>query len=82
MHLIHSEVCDIYSNPTKRGKKYFVTFIDDFSKYCYVYLHSKIMCEINLKFIEIKLRIFVTLKLSAPEVIKEVNINFLNFLIC
>ena len=32
----------MYSNPTKGGKKYFVTFIDYFSKYCYVYLlHSK-----------------------------------------
>ena len=42
LHLIHSDVCDMHSNPSKGGKKYFVTFIDDFSKYCYVYLlHSK-----------------------------------------
>jgi hypothetical protein len=35
---VHSDICDMHSNPTRGGKKYFVTFIDDFSKYCYVYL--------------------------------------------
>ena len=38
LQLIHSDVCDMHSNPTRGGKKYFVTFIDDYSKYCYVYL--------------------------------------------
>ncbi|EOX94625.1 Uncharacterized protein TCM_004260 [Theobroma cacao] len=42
LELIHSDVCDMHSTPTLTGKKYFVAFIDDFSKYCYVYLlHSK-----------------------------------------
>ena len=37
LELIHSDVCD--SNKTSRGcNKYFIIFIDDFSKYCYVYL--------------------------------------------
>ncbi|XP_077215490.1 uncharacterized protein LOC143850059 [Tasmannia lanceolata] len=40
LDLIHSDVCDIHSVPTKGGKKYFVTFIDDYSRYCYVYLLS------------------------------------------
>ena len=32
----------MHSNPTRGGKKYFVTFIDDFSKFYYIYLlHSK-----------------------------------------
>jgi hypothetical protein len=38
LQLVHSDVCDMHSNPTRGGKKYFVTFIDDFSKFCYVYL--------------------------------------------
>jgi hypothetical protein len=38
LQLVHSDVCDMHSNPTRGGKKYFVTFIDDFSKLCYVYL--------------------------------------------
>jgi hypothetical protein len=38
LQLVHSDVCDMHSNPTRGGKKYFVTFIDDFSKYYYAYL--------------------------------------------
>ena len=29
LDLIHSDVCDMKSTPTRGGKKYFVTFIDD-----------------------------------------------------
>lgn len=35
--LVHSNVCDT-SRVSRGGNKYFVTFIDNFSKYCYVYL--------------------------------------------
>ncbi len=38
LHLVHSDVCDLHGTPTRGGSKYFATFIDDFSKYCYVYL--------------------------------------------
>ena len=42
LDLIHSDLCDMHNTPTLGGKKYFVTFIDDCSRYCYVYLlHSK-----------------------------------------
>lgn len=42
LDLIHSDVCDMKSTPTRCGKNYFFTFIDDYSKYCYIYLlHSK-----------------------------------------
>ena len=36
--LIHSDVCDMKSNMTRGGNKYFLTFIDDYSKYAYTYL--------------------------------------------
>lgn len=36
LYLIRSDVCDMKSTPIKGGKKYFVTFIDDYI--CYVYL--------------------------------------------
>ena len=40
--LIHSDLCDFKSTPTRGGKNYYISFIDDCSKYCYVYLiHSK-----------------------------------------
>ena len=38
LQLVHSDVCDLHGTPTRGGSKYFATFIDDFSKYCYVYL--------------------------------------------
>ena len=38
LDLIHTDICDFKSLPTRGGKNYFITFIDDCSKYCYVYL--------------------------------------------
>nr|GEU38748.1 zinc finger, CCHC-type [Tanacetum cinerariifolium] len=42
LELVHSDVRDLHATPTSGEKKYFSTFIDDYSRYCYVYLlHSK-----------------------------------------
>ncbi|GJW27757.1 zinc finger, CCHC-type containing protein [Tanacetum coccineum] len=42
LELIHSDLCDLHATPSPGNKKYFVTFIDDASRFCYVYLlHSK-----------------------------------------
>ena len=38
LDLIHTDVCDLKSIPTRGGNKYFITFIDDNTRYCYVYL--------------------------------------------
>ena len=38
LELIHIDVCDLKFVQTREGKKYFITFIDDCTKYCYVYL--------------------------------------------
>ena len=38
LDLIHSDVRDLKSIQTKGGKKYFITFIDDCTRYNYVYL--------------------------------------------
>ncbi|KAL8089042.1 hypothetical protein AgCh_038706 [Apium graveolens] len=38
LDLIHSDICDLKFAPTRGGNKYFITFIDDCTKYCYVYL--------------------------------------------
>ena len=40
--LIHSDLCDFKFAPTIGEKKYFITFIDNCTRYCYVYpLNSK-----------------------------------------
>ncbi|GKC07467.1 zinc finger, CCHC-type containing protein [Tanacetum coccineum] len=37
-----NDFCDLYATPSLGNKKYFVIFIDDASRFCYVYLlHSK-----------------------------------------
>jgi len=40
--LIYTDICGPFNAPSFGGKKYFITFIDDFSRYCYLYLlHEK-----------------------------------------
>ncbi|GJR73899.1 zinc finger, CCHC-type containing protein [Tanacetum coccineum] len=42
LELIHSDLCDMHATPSLGNKKYFVIFIDDASRFCYVYLlHTK-----------------------------------------
>ena len=38
LDLIHSDICDLKFVQTRGGNKYFITFVDDSNKYCYVYL--------------------------------------------
>nr|GEU40480.1 zinc finger, CCHC-type [Tanacetum cinerariifolium] len=41
LELIHSDLCDFHAT-SSLGKKYVITFIDDASRFCYVYLlHAK-----------------------------------------
>ncbi|GKB55931.1 zinc finger, CCHC-type containing protein [Tanacetum coccineum] len=42
LELIHSDLCDFYATPSLGNKKNVITFIDDASRFCYVYLlHAK-----------------------------------------
>ena len=38
LELIHSDLCEMNGEFTKGGKRYFMTFIDDCTRFCYVYL--------------------------------------------
>ena len=38
LDLIHSDICGLKLVQTRGGNKYFITFVDDSTKYCYVYL--------------------------------------------
>lgn len=38
LEIVHSDICGPFSVKTHGGKEYFITFIDDYSKYGYVYL--------------------------------------------
>jgi len=42
LELIHTDICGPFDAPSFGGEKYFITFIADFSRSCYVYLlHEK-----------------------------------------
>ena len=38
LELIHSDICEMNGVLTKGGKRYFMTLIDNATKYCYVFL--------------------------------------------
>ncbi|GKA45302.1 zinc finger, CCHC-type containing protein [Tanacetum coccineum] len=38
LELIHNDLCGLHATPSLGNKKYFVTFIDDAFRFCYVYL--------------------------------------------
>ena len=38
LELIHSDLCEMNGELTKGGKRYFITFIDDCTRFFYVYL--------------------------------------------
>ena len=38
LELIHSDLCEMNGVLSKGGKRYFMTLIDDSTRYCYVYL--------------------------------------------
>jgi hypothetical protein len=38
LELIHSDICEINCTLIEGGQRYFMTMIDDASRYCYVYL--------------------------------------------
>lgn len=53
LNLIHSDVYNLKSYVTQCGNKYFITFINDYSKFCTVYL-LKIKDKCLSKFISYK----------------------------
>ena len=50
LELIHSDLCEFEGILTRRGNRYIITFIDDFSKYTTLYLlKNKVMLLKNFK---------------------------------
>ena len=38
LNLIHNDICDLKFIQTRGDNKYFITFVDNSIRYCYVYL--------------------------------------------
>ena len=69
MDLVHTDVCGPMQTVTPGGKKYFVTFVDDYSKYTVVYLLRE-KSEVYTKFIEY-LEMVKTIFGKRPKVIRS-----------
>ena len=41
LELIHSDVCEMNGELTNGGKRYFITFIDDCTRFCCVFIKNK-----------------------------------------
>lgn len=37
LELIYNDICDLNNTNTCGGKRYFIIFVDHYSKYCYIY---------------------------------------------
>ena len=50
LEIVHTDICGSFDSPSFNREKYFITFIDDFSRYCYIYLlHEKSQAVSALK---------------------------------
>ena len=49
LDLIHTDICNLKFAPTRGGNKYFITFVDDCTKYYNIY-YIKSKDEVILKF--------------------------------
>ena len=47
LEIIHADICEPFDTPSFGVEKYFITFIDDFSRYEYVYLLNKKSQAVN-----------------------------------
>ena len=47
LEIIHTYICGPFDTPSFGGEKYFITFIDDFSRYGYVYLLNEKSQAVN-----------------------------------
>ena len=65
LDLVHSDLCDFYSTLLLGNKRYVITFIDDYSKFCYVYLlrtKDKTLCFLKVYKYEVELQVGSELK--------------------
>ena len=78
LDLIHSDMCDLKLVQTRGGNEYFITFVDDRTKYCYVYL-LKSKDEATKKFVLYKNEVENQLKVLRSDRGSEYESSFVDF---
>ena len=77
LELIHSDVCGPMTTPAREGFSYFITFIDDYSRYGYVYL-MKYKSEAFEKFKEFRQEVEKQLRRSIKTLWSDRGGEYLN----
>ena len=79
LDFIHTDLCGPMSTSARGGYEYFITFIDDYSRYGYIYLmrHKSEAFE-KFKELRLKWRTIVVEVSSLYDLIVEANISWVN----
>jgi hypothetical protein len=76
LDLIHTDICGPFPTASWNGQRYFIMFIDDYSRYGYLYLiHEKSQSLTYLKLSKLKLNFNLERKLRPLNLTVEVNIT-------
>ena len=79
LDLVHTDLCGPISTSARGGYEYFVTFIDDYSRYGYIYLmHHMSETLRNSKSLRQKWRIIEVRVSSLYDLIVEANTSWVN----
>ena len=75
MELIHTDICGPFPTPSWNGQQYFITFIDDYSRYDYLYLiHEKSQSLDVFKNFKAEVENQLSKKIKSSDLTMEVNI--------
>jgi hypothetical protein len=81
LDLIHSDICEMNGILTKGGKRYFIIFIDDCTRFCYVYLmKTKDEALHYFKIYKAEVENQLEKKSNIYSLIVEESISLMNFL--
>ena len=83
LELVHSDLCEMNDELTKGGRRYFMTFIDDCTRFCYVYLlktKDEALHYFKVYKAEVKNQLDLRRKSSVYGLIAGENISQMNFL--
>jgi len=69
LELVHTDICGPFPTPSWNGQQYFISFIDDYSRYSYLYLiHEKSQfLDIFKSFKEVELQLGKKIKVIKSD---------------
>ena len=86
LELVHSDLSEMNDELTKGGKRYFMTFIDDCTRFCYVYLFKtkdEALHYFKVYKAEVENQLEKKINVCGPIMGKNISqMNFLSFMRC